>query len=118
MAAYAVPIYRKNSRPAVLLTVLADQAHVPELEAVIFAETATLGIRRHTARRSKLAREIEQVETPYGSIGVKLGRRGREVLTAAAEFEDCRAAARRHGVPLQDVMNSALTAWQARRGEA
>ena len=116
--AYGVPIYMKKSRPAVLLTVLADQAKVPELEAIIFAETTTLGIRRHTARRSKLAREVEQVETPYGSIGIKLGRRGREVLTAAPEFEDCRTAARRHGVPLQEVMTSALSVWQARRSYA
>ena len=116
--AYCVPIYMKKSRPAVMLTVLAAPAKVPELEAIIFAETTTLGIRRYTAQRSKLIREVKRVETPFGFISMKVGRRGREVLTAAPEYEECRAAARQHGVPLRDVMNSAVRAWQAERDRA
>ena len=109
--AYAVPIYMKKSRPATLLTVLAEPGAVAELEAVLFAETTTFGVRRHTAQRSKLLREVVTVETPYGAIGVKVGRRGGEVVTAAAEYEDCRSAAQRHGVALRVVMDAAGRAW-------
>ncbi|MHC4091169.1 MAG: nickel pincer cofactor biosynthesis protein LarC, partial [Planctomycetota bacterium] len=105
--AYLVPIYMKKSRPATLLTVLAESQKVADLEAIIFAETTTLGVRRQTARRSKLERRIDRVETPYGTIGVKVGLRGDEVVTVAPEYEDCREAAQRHGVALRVVMEVA-----------
>jgi uncharacterized protein (DUF111 family) len=94
-----------------LLTVLAEPQKVADLEAIIFAETTTLGVRRQTARRSKLERRIDRVETPYGTIGVKVGLRGDEVVTVAPEYEDCREAAQRHGVALRVVMEVAARAW-------
>ena len=116
--AYAVPIYMKSSRPATLLTVLAEPQRVPDLEAILFAETTTLGVRRQTARRSKLSRRTERVETPFGLIGVKVGRRGQGVLTAAPEYRDCREAARRHHVALRVVMEAALRVWHERDRES
>ncbi|MCP4251638.1 MAG: nickel pincer cofactor biosynthesis protein LarC [bacterium] len=112
--AYLVPIYMKKSRPAVVLTALAEPGRVAEMERIIFAETTTLGVRRHLARRTKLPRTLERVETPYGPIGVKIGRQGDEVVTTAPEYEDCRAAAKHHGVPLRVVMDAALRTWQQR----
>jgi uncharacterized protein (DUF111 family) len=112
--AYCVPIYMKKSRPAALLTVLAEPGRVPALEAIVFAETATLGIRKHSVRRAKLRRATETVETAFGPIGVKVGRRGGDVITCSAEYEECRAAARRHGVPLKNVMSAAVQAWRTR----
>jgi uncharacterized protein (TIGR00299 family) protein len=115
--AYCVPIYMKKSRPAFTLTVLAEPRKVAALEGIVFAETSTLGVRHHQARRSKLAREIERVETPFGPIAVKIGRRESVVVTVAPEYEDCRAAARRHGVPLREVMESASQAWRRGSGD-
>jgi uncharacterized protein (TIGR00299 family) protein len=112
--AYTVPIYMKKSRAAALLTVLAEPDRAAELEAIVFAETTTFGVRRHTARRSKLSREVVQVETPFGRIGVKIGWRGHEVVTVAAEYEDCRTAARQLGVPLREVMETAVRAWRGK----
>ncbi len=109
---YCVPIYMKKSRPGVLLTVLADRARVAQLESIIFAETCTLGIRRRYAERSKLERSSEEVDTPYGRIRVKVGRRGGRTITAAAEYDECAAAARSHGVPLRAVMEAAMHAWR------
>mgnify|MGYP006150268543 CR=1 FL=1 len=37
-----------------LLTVLAPESAVPAVEEVLFRETTTLGVRRHTARRHKM----------------------------------------------------------------
>jgi len=47
------------------------------------------------------------VETPYGPIRVKVGKRDARVLTAAPEYEDCAAAADRAGVALKDVYAAA-----------
>ncbi len=113
--AYCTPIYMKKSRLGMLVTVLASPDRVTDIEQVLFAETTTLGVRRHGARRSKLAREIVQVETSFGPIGVKVGLRGGEVVTAAPEFEDCRAAARREDVALRVVMEAARAAWRDRK---
>jgi len=115
---YTVPIYMKKSRPGVLLTALCRPADVADLEGVLFAETPTLGIRRHLAERSKLDRELVPVETPFGTISVKVGRRQGRTITAAPEYEDCRSAAQQHAVPLRVVMDAATQAWRQRVAQA
>ena len=116
--AYVVPIYMKKSRPASLLTVLADPPKAADLEAILFAETTTLGVRWQRVRRSKLSRRQERVETPFGQIGVKIGCRGREIVTVAPEYDDCRDAARRHDIALRVVMDAARRAWDEQRSQA
>ncbi|HRX85351.1 MAG TPA: nickel pincer cofactor biosynthesis protein LarC [Phycisphaerae bacterium] len=113
--AYCVPIYMKKSRPGVVLTVICDPGDAPRLEAVLFAETSTFGVRRSTMQRSVLTREHVVVETPYGPIRVKVGRSGDRDVQAAPEYEDCAAAATRHGVALRAVMAAATAAWQGKR---
>lgn len=111
--AYTLPIQMKKGRTGVLLTVLCEPDRAAAIEQVIFAETGTFGVRRHNARRSKLVRRHETVETSYGPIRVKVGVRG-QVVSAAPEFEDCKAAAGRHGVPIRLVFDAARAAWLAR----
>jgi len=108
--AYAMPIQMKKSRPGLILTVLCQAAQVAAMERIVFSETKTLGIRRTEARRTKLARRQETVSTPYGLIGMKIAM-FEEVAQASPEFEDCRAAAKAHHVPIVDVMTAARTAW-------
>ena len=100
--AYALPLQMKKSRPGVLLGVIAASDKVGEIEALLFRETGTFGIRRHAVERSKLQREPATVATPWGEVQAKRGRRdGREMLTP--EYEDCARIARQHGVPLREV---------------
>ncbi|QDU21525.1 nickel pincer cofactor biosynthesis protein LarC [Urbifossiella limnaea] len=99
---YAVPIHMKKNRPGVLLSVIAEPGRVAELEAILFRETGTFGVRRTTTVRSKLAREAVTVETPWGPVRAKRGRRdGFEIVTP--EYEDCARVAREHGIPLREV---------------
>lgn len=100
---FAVPIQMKKHRPGVLLTVICEPAKVGELETIIFRETATFGIRRTTAERTKLCRESVSVETPWGPVKAKRGWRagGTEVVTP--EYEDCARIAREQNVPLREV---------------
>jgi uncharacterized protein (TIGR00299 family) protein len=112
--AYFVPISMKHNRPGVLITVLCDPDRVPEIEELLFAETTTFGVRHYLARRSKLTRKHVEIATPYGPIRIKVGRRGPEIVTASPEYEDCRLAAERTGVPLREVMAAAIRAWAAR----
>lgn len=115
---YFVPIYMKKGRPAVLLTVLASLADADRLEEIIFVETGTFGVRRTTARRSKLQRETHTVQTRFGPVRVKTGGRAGQDIVAAPEHEDCRQAAGEHGVPLREVMAEAMRAWRSERPPA
>jgi uncharacterized protein (DUF111 family) len=91
----------------VLLSVLAQEALIPALEAVLFRETATFGVRRSPALRTKLRREAFTVETPFGPVRAKRGwRDGLSVLTP--EYEDCARVARERGVPLREVYRAVM----------
>lgn len=102
---FTVPIQMKKHRPGVLLTAICDDANRAAVERVLFRETATFGIRRTQAARSKLHREAVTVETPWGEVKAKRGwRDGVSVITP--EYEDCARVAREHGVALREVYKS------------
>ena len=108
--AWFTPIQMKKHRPAVMLSVLCEEERVPALADLIFAETTAFGLRIEKTLRLKLARRFEEVATPFGSIKVKVGLKGDQVLQFAPEFESCRAAAQAAGVPIRDVYAAALNA--------
>jgi uncharacterized protein (DUF111 family) len=92
----------KKNRPGVLLRRDLRRPAAGELEAILFRETGTFGVRRTTAARAKLRREAVEVQTPWGPVAAKRGwRAGVEVLTP--EYESCARVAREHNVPLRDV---------------
>ncbi len=113
---YTLPIHMKKSRSGVLMTVLCEPGRATALERILFAETTTFGVRRTYADRVKLRRRHETVSTRFGEIRVKIGERD-EVTTVAPEYEDCKAAARKHGVALREVLAAANGAWNARSHE-
>ncbi|MBK8913785.1 MAG: nickel pincer cofactor biosynthesis protein LarC [Phycisphaerales bacterium] len=110
--AWAVPIMMKKGRPGLTLGVLCRPADAGRLEALLLTETPTLGVRRSTMPRTTLARRSQVVSTRFGEIRVKIAVGAAGALRAAPEYEDCAAAARRHGVPLADVQQAALRSWQ------
>jgi hypothetical protein len=114
--AYCLPIQMKKSRPGLILAALANPADVDRLEEIIFRETTTFGVRRQSARRSRLAREHQVVQTPYGAVRMKIGRKAGRVLTASPEFQDCRRLAQEAGVALRTVMDAARSAWERTPG--
>jgi len=105
--AWATPIFMKKSRPAWTLSALCLPRDVAAVEKIFFSETTTFGIRRRLCARSKLHREHETVETPYGPVRIKVGRRGRQTVTASPELADCLAAAQAHHVPVRQVIAAA-----------
>lgn len=114
--AFALPIVMKKGRPGQLLTALCPREAVPALVAILFRETTTFGIRQSECLRHKLAREQVAVQTRFGPIRVKVGRRGGQVVQAAPEFDDCAAAARENRVPLRTVQDAALRVWTEQHG--
>ena len=105
------PTIMKKGRPAIVLGVMAEAANRDALAEIIFAETSTIGMRFHGVARLKLQREIREVETRWGKVRVKLsGANGRGPTNISPEYEDCRAIAEAHGVPLRVVIEEARDA--------
>lgn len=111
------PVVMKKGRPGTLLTVLCDPEKSSGMERLLLRETSTLGIRIHQQQRSCLDRSYYIVPTPYGEIRIKVGSLGQEVLNANPEFEDCRAAAAAHNVPVKQVVQSAIAAYHSSRSK-
>ena len=104
---YMTPVIMKKSRPACVLTILADPTAADALSGIIFEETPTFGIRSYPAERRKLERKIVEVKTKYGNIKVKTGFFKGVLKTYSPEYEDCRKAARAKGVTFESVRREA-----------
>jgi len=112
---YTSSIQMKKSRPGLKVSVLVAPSKRAPIEAILLRETPTFGLRRALMERSKLGRREEAVHTRYGDIRVKVGTLDGETIKAAPEYEDCRAAAEKHAVPLARVAEAARTAWQKKK---
>ena len=102
----------KKSRPGVKISVLVAPSRRPAVEDVLLRETPTFGVRRVLMERSKLGRREAKIATRYGVIRVKIGSIDGEELKASPEYEDCRAAAEKHGVALAKVVEAARQAYR------
>jgi uncharacterized protein (DUF111 family) len=100
---YWIPIIMKRGRPGVMLNVLIEEDNLASVEAIIFSETTTLGIRYMHASCHRLAREFQTVETKWGPLSVKAGYYQKKLVQYAPEFKECEEIAKRHQVPLKTV---------------
>jgi len=115
--AYGTPVQMKKARPGLLVSVVCEADRREALEEILFVETTTLGVRRQECERTVLERETVPVATTYGTIGVKLGRRGGRIYNAQPEFDECRRAAAAHGVAVKEVWAEALAAYRTTRAK-
>lgn len=107
---YTTAIQMKKNRPGVTLTVLCRPADAAAMEAILFAETTTLGVRSWTAGRRVLWRESQTVETPWGPVEGKLRWLPDGTRQFAPEYESCRKIAESQHVALRNVYEAAQRA--------
>jgi len=100
---YLTPIHMKKNRPATQLSVLCQEQDSFKMHEILFLETTTLGIREMSIRRHSLKREIQKVETPWGTVRVKIAHLPNNKIKAAPEFEDCRKLAAESNIPLREI---------------
>jgi uncharacterized protein (TIGR00299 family) protein len=101
---WQTPIQMKKNRPAVTFSVLAPAELQSEVEKIIFTETTTIGIRRFPVERTALDRTEKTVETPWGSVRVKISSYNGKVCSVTPEVEDCRKLAAVHQIPLKEIL--------------
>lgn len=107
------PLWMKKQRPGHRLWVLVRPCDLDAATRCLFRESTAIGLRVREVTRLSLPRESATVATAFGDLRVKVARRGGVVVNAAPEFDDCREAARVHGVPLKAVMAAVVAAWAA-----
>ena len=105
-------VQMKKNRPGTLLTVVAPPALRPMMTDVIFRETTTIGLRHYDVDRECLERVIVPVETPVGTVRIKVASRDGRVLNATPEFDDCAKLAAANGLPVKDVQALAMKAYR------
>ncbi len=108
---YTTPIQMKKNRPASMLSVLCNAADIERVEAVLFRETTTLGVRRWPVSRRKLERRRHEVTTAWGAIDGVLALLPGHPPSFSPEFESCRRIAEQRSVPLRVVVEAAQRAF-------
>jgi uncharacterized protein (TIGR00299 family) protein len=103
----------KKNRPGYLLRVLARPAERLSLARILFAESTAIGVRVTESDRIVLDREERRVQTAFGRIRVKRVRDLEGRLLVSAEYDDCKRAAGKAGVPLREVVRAAEEAARA-----
>ena len=82
---FFTPAQMKKNRPGFVLTVLCPTDKSSDLARILLTETTAFGVRMHRAERLKLRRELHQRETPYGTVRIKLGFLGDELVQTVPE---------------------------------
>jgi uncharacterized protein (TIGR00299 family) protein len=108
---FYVSAQMKKNRPGTLLTVVARPERREALSEIIFRETTTIGLRYSEVDRECLQRELVTVETPVGSVRLKLAWRDGRLVNAVPEFEDCVALAAARRLSVKEVQALAVKAF-------
>ncbi len=115
--AWASPVLMKKGRSGLLVQALAAPGAEAAVSDAMLRHGSTFGVRRHPADRDVLRRWFERVDIDGGTVRIKLGARGDELLQVAPEHEDLAAIAARTGRSLATVHRQALAAWSRQTGE-
>ena len=103
------PVYMKKNRPAWLLTVICKEEDVPGMEALIFAETTSIGIRKARMERTILPRRKEKVMIPFGEVEVKIcGPEGAQ--KCYPEYESLAKICRKTGISYAEAYQMTVEA--------
>lgn len=100
---YFMPVVMKKSRPGVVVSVVCGESERTRFTELLFRHTSTLGVKVFLHEKAMLEQSFVSVTTPLGSVRLKQALLHGKVLRSKPEFEDCKALARRHGIPLAEV---------------
>jgi uncharacterized protein (TIGR00299 family) protein len=113
---WLTPVHMKKGRPGTVVSALTTPQRERAISDYLLKHTTTLGVRVHDVHRHEAGRSIQQVETRFGPVPVKVKSVDGQVTGGTPEFEDCRRIAVEHGVSVADVQQAAAAAFE--RGES
>ena len=98
-----ITVAMKKGRVGTRIEVLCREADVVRLEAMMFARTTTIGIRRSRVVRRALARDVRTVDVLGHDVRVKTSALPDGRSRVKPEYEDVRSVAEATGRSLQDI---------------
>jgi uncharacterized protein (DUF111 family) len=113
--AMLAPTLMKKGRPGQWLVVLAEPRDADRLAQLVLQHSPALGVRKRIDSRFELPRRIERVRTRWGEVELKVATLPDGSERAHPEFESVRALAAEAGLPLREVSEAAVAAWQSGR---
>jgi hypothetical protein len=96
----------KKNRPGVLLRVISSPDKFHEHKEILFHHSTTTGIRYHEVKRIKLRRRVTKVETPFGTIRVKIIEGLNRKTLIHPEYDDLKKIANEQGISLREAEQS------------
>jgi uncharacterized protein (DUF111 family) len=63
---------------------------------------------RRYVERTILNRKFVEIDTKYGKIHAKVGYLEDQIMTFHPEYEECKAVAMSHNIPLKEVIQEVL----------
>ncbi|MFV0527508.1 MAG: nickel insertion protein [Lachnospiraceae bacterium] len=113
--ACCLPLLMKKHRPAYLLQVLCDEAHIATMEDIIFHETTSIGLRKYQEERVVLSRSFETIHYEGESVSLKVcEHKGRRFFYP--EYSDLIRLCEKTGQPYRQVYQAVLTLASDRQG--
>ncbi len=109
---YYESLHMKKTRPGVLLSILCREHDRDRFAELVFRETTTLGVRFAPWKRWVLERESRVVESGFGPVQVKIGRRSGRVVNVWPEFEDLRRVSLASQVPLKELRRRVMARFE------
>lgn len=100
---YFTPVVMKKNRPGILVSVICAASERARITELLFRHTTTLGVKVFSVEKTVLEQCFATAATPLGEVRIKQALMNGKVLRSKPEFEDCKALARRHGIPLAEV---------------
>ena len=100
---FLTPIIMKKSRPANTLSVLCISKIRPEIKAIIFRNSTTIGIREYAVSKAVLERQAKEIETELGKIAVKCSYFEGQEIRFKPESDEIIRLANQHGLSINEV---------------
>ena len=100
--AHFIPCFMKKNRPAYLLRVLTDPAHLEIMEKIIFESTTTIGLRKMPIERTVMDRRNITLQLPFGEFQAKKCT-WNSVTRCYPEYESVKKLAEQTGLDFQTV---------------
>ncbi len=104
---FFTPIFMKKNRPGTKLSVICRKSDEQPLCDILLRETTTLGVRVKSIWRHEAERVMQDIQTHYGSIPVKLKIIQGKVIQAVPEFDVCLRLADEHNLPVLQIIKEA-----------
>ena len=77
--------------------------NIEPLAKQILRNTTSFGVRFYPAQRIILERETREIETAFGKVQVKIGKKDGEIYHISPEYDKCKEISQKQDIPLKKV---------------